>query len=225
MENNNQFNLFARNRHIPASEKPKDQVAFDKSGYTTKLDWLSAGCKAKPVTPKPDAKKVIPNPTPKSVEAVAQSPVIPVEKKVLPDLKPRKDIVVQDDEDEAETIISESDVDDADDEEISETDQQQIETLKGETKIAIENLTENLEKIKTAKKITDDQKTEILQSYALLVGAMSTTNDYQQTYSNEQIGYFNTMFIYVEDALKINDNIDDIIESLDETISEFNSIK
>jgi hypothetical protein len=102
-----ELNQFARNRHISASEKPKDQVSFETSGYSSKLDWLSAGCIAKPKLQKPEVKKVISRP--KAVESVTVSPE---EKKILPDLRSRKDIVVQDGEEEAEVIISESDVDD-----------------------------------------------------------------------------------------------------------------
>jgi hypothetical protein len=225
----NNLNLFAQNKR-PAPEQIAERVPFVESGFETKLDWIKAGMKKNPTlktakNPATVEKKVIPSPEKKAVEVVTVPPLVQAEKKVLPDLRSRKDIVVQDDEEDTETVISESDVDEADDDEISETDQQHIETLRSETESAIENLSENLEKIRTDKTISDEQKTEILQSFALLVGAMSTTNDYQQIYSMRQIEYFNTMFIYVEDALKKNVNVDDIIESLDETISEFNNIK
>jgi hypothetical protein len=225
----NNLNLFAQNKRA-TPEQIAERVPFVDSGFETKLDWIKAGMKKNQAAktaenPLVQEKKVIPSPEKKSAEAVTPLPVTTTEKKVLPDLRSQKDIVVQDDDEETETVISESNVDEADDQEISETDQQHIETLRSETESAIENLSENLKKIRTEKTISDDQKTEILQSFALLVGAMSTTNDYQQTYSDEQIEYFNMMFIYVENTLKNNVNVDDIIESLDETISEFNNIK
>jgi hypothetical protein len=225
----NNLNLFTQNKRA-APEQIAERVPFVESGFETKLDWIKAGMK-KNLTPKTAKipatveKKVIPSPEKKVVEAVAPLPVITTEKKVLPDLRSRKDIVVQDDEEETEALISESEDDDENDDEISETDQQHIETLKGETESAIESLAENLEKINIEKSISEEQKTEILQSFALLVGAMSTTNDYVQTYSKEQIIYFNTMFIYVENSLKNDGKYDDVMEALDETISEFNGIK